>query len=126
MKLYHCKNARSLRPLWALEALGLDYQLINLGFPPRVKNPEFLSVNPLGTVPAFIDDDISDNEIVLTESTAICQYLADKYSEKRNNNADDINAKSIALSPSHPEYGEYLNWLHRSDTTFTFPLAIFL
>src|ERR1051325_5381217 len=26
MKLYHCKNARSLRPLWALEELGLDYE----------------------------------------------------------------------------------------------------
>ena len=75
-------------------------------------------------MPAFIDNisDNNTNEIVLTESTAICQYLADKY----DNISDNNKSKNISLSPSHPEYGEYLNWLHRSDTTFTFPQAIFL
>ena len=34
MKLYHCKDARSFRALWALEELGLDYELINMEFPP--------------------------------------------------------------------------------------------
>lgn len=130
MKLYHCKDARSLRVLWTLEALGLDYQLINLGFPPRIKNPEFLSITPLGTVPAFIDNsdnnvnDSSDNEITLTESTAICQYLVDKYNDKNDSALNP--SENIGLSPSHPEYGEYLNWLHRSDTTFTFPQALIL
>ena len=33
MKLYHCADARSLRPLWALEEMGLDYELINMEFP---------------------------------------------------------------------------------------------
>ena len=32
MKLYHCINARSLRPLWALEEMGLDYELIKVHF----------------------------------------------------------------------------------------------
>ena len=35
MKLYHCLNARSLRPLWALEEMGLAYELITMAFPPR-------------------------------------------------------------------------------------------
>ena len=35
MKLYHCKDARSLRPLWCLEEMGIDYELINMEFPPR-------------------------------------------------------------------------------------------
>ena len=36
LKLYHCKGARSLRPLWMLEELGLSYELHVLPFPPRV------------------------------------------------------------------------------------------
>jgi len=35
LKLWHCHNARSLRPLWALEEMGLDYELELLPFPPR-------------------------------------------------------------------------------------------
>ena len=49
MKLYHCHNARSLRPLWALEELGLDYELVNMPFPPRAGYPGYLAINPLGT-----------------------------------------------------------------------------
>ena len=39
MKLYHCKDARSLRPLWTLEEMGLEYELINMEFPPRFTYP---------------------------------------------------------------------------------------
>ena len=53
LTLYHCMSARSFRPLWALEELGLSYQLVMLPFPPRVKAPEYLTVNPLGTVPGL-------------------------------------------------------------------------
>ena len=38
MKLWHCAGARSLRPLWALEEMGLDYELEVLPFPPRMLN----------------------------------------------------------------------------------------
>ena len=110
MKLYHCRDARSLRPLWLLEELSLDYELINLPFPPRVKQKEFLAINPSGTVPAF-----EDNGLLITESVAICQYVADKYG-----------AGKLTLPIEHKEYGNYLNWLHRSDTTFTFPQTLVL
>jgi len=110
LKLYHCKDARSLRPLWALEELGLPYELVNMPFPPRVKEKGYLDINPLGTVPTLLDGDLT-----LTESTAICQYLAEKYQPN-----------ALTLSVQHAEYGDYLNWLHRSDTTFTFPQALIL
>ncbi|MGC4051645.1 MAG: glutathione S-transferase [Paludibaculum sp.] len=48
--LYHCANARSFRPLWTLEELGLPYRLAMLPFPPRVRAPDYLEVNPLGAV----------------------------------------------------------------------------
>ncbi len=49
--LHHCVSARSLRPLWMLEELGLPYQLRMLAFPPRVHARPYLGLNPLGTVP---------------------------------------------------------------------------
>ena len=52
MKLWHCKDARSFRVLWALEELGLPYELELLPFPPRWLKPEYLELNPLGTIPS--------------------------------------------------------------------------
>ena len=110
MKLWHCNNARSLRALWALEEMGLDYELVILPFPPRVLQPDYLKVNPLGTVPYFVDGDAH-----LTESTGICHYLVEKYGQKE-----------FRLQPNHPEYGAYLNWLYHSDATLTFPQTLVL
>src|SRR5580658_1101978 len=73
--LYHCTDARSFRPLWALEEIGLPYRLEMLPFPPRFLKREYLAINPLGTIPLLID-----GETRMTESAAICQYLGDRYS----------------------------------------------
>lgn len=110
MKLYHCHNSRSVRPLWALEEMGLDYELVVMEFPPRTEYPGYLDINPLGTVPTFIDGDVT-----MTESTAICQYLVDKFGPH-----------PIGVTSDEPQYGDYLNWLHRSDATLTFPQALVL
>ena len=110
MKLFHCSNSRSLRPLWCLEEMGLDYELEIMPFPPRFEREGYLDINPLGTVPAF-----TDGGITLTESTGICQYLVQKYGPT-----------PLVVTSGEPEYGDFLNWLHRSDATFTFPLALIL
>ena len=110
MKLYHCADARSLRPLWALEELGADYELVNMAFPPRATYPGYLNINPLGTVPTFVDGDIT-----LTESTGICHYLGEKFAPT-----------DLRVDPSEPAYGAYLNWMYRSDATRTFPQTIVL
>lgn len=108
MKLWHCSGARSLRPLWALEEMGLPYEVEILPFPPRMFNREYLAVNSLGTVPYFVDGDTE-----MTESAGICQYLVDRYQQY-----------DFGLRPEHAEYGAYLNWLHHSDATLTFPQTI--
>ena len=110
MKLYHCPNARSVRPLWTLEEMGLDYELEVMPFPPRTEVEGYLEINPLGTVPTLID-----GELTMTESTGICQYLVDRYGPT-----------PLGVTVNEPEYGDYLNWLHRSDSTYTFPQAIVL
>lgn len=108
--LYHCMNARSFRVLWALEELGLDYELVVLPFPPRIFKKEYLSINPLGTIPAFFD-----GETFMTESSAIAQYLAERHGRgKLNVPVDDA------------RYGAYLDWLHFGEATLTFPQTLVL
>jgi len=110
IKLYHCHGARSMRPLWTLEEMGLDYELITLPFPPRYLHREYLEINPLGTVPCMNDGDVH-----MTESAGISQYLVDTYGPT-----------PLKVDTDDPEYGAYLNWLHRSDATLTFPQTLVL
>ncbi|WP_337189235.1 glutathione S-transferase family protein [Phenylobacterium sp.] len=110
IELWHCPDARSFRPLWALEELGLNYRLHLLPFPPRVREPAYLEVNPLGTIPAM-----RDGETFMTESSAIVQYLATRYGPS-----------DLAVGVDDPAYGAWLNWLHFGEATLTFPQTLVL
>ena len=110
LHLHHCVSARSFRPLWMLEELQLPYTLHMLPFPPRALARSFLELNPLGTVPLLVQ-----GEVRMTESAAMCQYLAATHPEA-----------GLDVAPTHPAYGEYLNWLHMSDATLTFPQTLVL
>ncbi|UCE30131.1 MAG: glutathione S-transferase family protein [Burkholderiales bacterium] len=110
LKLYHCHNARSLRPLWTIEEMGLECELVKLPFPPRVHAKEYLQVNPLGTVPTLIDGDVH-----MTESAAICHYLVERYGPT-----------PLAVRPDERDWPDYLNWLYRADATLTFPQTVVL
>lgn len=120
-KLWHCKGSRSIRPLWTLEEMGLSYELEVMDFPPRFLQPGYTDINPIGTVPFFIDSGSEDNQhdqenaVKMTESSAICRYLVDKYGPT-----------DLAVMPEERAYGDYLNWLYRSDATLTFPQTIVL
>jgi glutathione S-transferase len=108
--LYHCANTRSFRALWALEEIGLDYELKMLPFPPRFLAREYLEINPLGTIPCLID-----GETRMTESSAICLYLAERY-----------RAAELTVATDEPAYGAYLNGLFFGEATLTFPQTIVL
>ena len=110
IELYHCHDARSFRALWALEEMSLPYRLHVLPFPPRVLRPEYLEQNPLGTIPLMIDGDVR-----MTESAAITEYLATRYGPT-----------PLAVTANEPDYGLWLDWLHRSEATLTFPQTIVL
>lgn len=107
--LWHCADARSFRALWALEELSLPYELKLLPFPPRVLSPEYLQVNPLGTIPFFVD-----GATRMTESSAIVQYLAVKH------------GGPLLVEPADPAYGAWLNWLYLGEATLTFPQTLVL
>jgi glutathione S-transferase len=108
--LYHCHAARSFRPLWMLEEMGLPYDLKMLPFPPRVFAKEYLALNPLGTIPLMID-----GETRMTESSGICHYLGTKYGPT-----------PLIVGEVEPAYGAFLNWMYFSDATLTFPQTLVL
>ena len=108
--LYHCDGARSFRPLWMLEELGLPYELKMLPFPPRVLAKDYLALNPLGTIPLMVD-----GATKMTESSGICHYLGTKYGPS-----------SLIVGVDEPAYGAFLNWMYFSDATLTFPQTLVL
>jgi glutathione S-transferase len=108
--LYHCVNARSFRPLWMLEELGVPYELRMLPFPPRAHRREYLQENPLGTIPLLVDGPTR-----MTESAAICHYLGVRHGPT-----------PLVVEPSEPDYGAYLNFLHQGEATLTFPQTLVL
>jgi glutathione S-transferase len=110
IELWHCPDARSFRVLWALEELGIPYELHLLPFPPRMRAPEYLQVNPLGTIPAM-----RDGETFMTESAAIVQYLATRHAPN-----------DLVVLVQDPAYGAWLNWLHFGEATLTFPQTLVL
>lgn len=108
--LYHSPNARSFRALWMLEELRLPYRLELVAFPPRARQKDYLDLNPLGTVPLLID-----GETRMTESSAICEYLAARYGDG-----------GLSIAASDPDYGRYLNALYYGEATLTFPQTLVL
>jgi glutathione S-transferase len=112
LTLYHSPQSRSIRPRWLLEEIGAPYEvkLIRLEAGDQ-KSPEYLKLNPNGTVPTLVDGDL-----VLWESAAICQYLADKFPEH-----------GLAPAVGTPQRGTYYQWIHYAMSTLEPPaITIFL
>jgi glutathione S-transferase len=109
-QLHHCVSARSFRALWILEELQQPYELLMLPFPPRALARGYLELNPLGTVPL-----LRHGAARLTESAAICEYLAALHPQQ-----------DLSVGAQENDFAAYLNWLHMSDATLTFPQTLVL
>jgi glutathione S-transferase len=67
-------NTRDLRVLWALEEMGLPYEIVGMDHPNHdLDSASYRALNPFGQIPA-----IDDDGVVVTESGAILLYLARK------------------------------------------------
>ena len=97
MKLYWAPRTRSARGLWILEEAGIDYdlELVTLGDTGRETPEEFREASPMGKVPALVDGDVR-----MSESSAICLYIADRYSPG-----------NLAPAIDDPLRGKFLYWL---------------
>jgi glutathione S-transferase len=101
--VHHLNNSRSQRVLWALEELGVPYEVKQYERDPKTNlAPASLkNIHPLGKSPV-----ITDGKITVAESGAIIEYLAQTYGQK-----DFI---PEAQSEAHRQY---LYWLHFSEGT---------
>ena len=108
--LYTSAGSRGLRATWAAEEGGVDIGLELLPFPPRYQAPEYLGLNPLGTVPLLVE-----GETRMTESCAIAHYLATKSSDP-----------SLVVAPREGDYPAYLDFTYHADATITFPQTVFM
>jgi glutathione S-transferase len=68
-------NTRDLRVLWALEEMGLPYEVVGMDHPNHdLDSPSYRALNPFGQIPV-----IDDDGVVVSESGAILLYLARKH-----------------------------------------------
>lgn len=97
MKLYWAPQTRSTRAVWMLEEAGVDYAIetIDIRAEDRQDSVEFRAASPMGKVPA-----IRDGEVAMSESAAICLYVADRYSSGVLAPAADDSAR-----------GKFLYWM---------------
>jgi glutathione S-transferase len=79
MKLYWSPRSRSFSSLWLMEETGVAYERVLTDISTGAqKTLEFLTVNPMGKVPA-----LQDGEATLAEASAICAYVAERYPEAK-------------------------------------------
>ena len=96
--VHHLENSQSIRILWLLEELGVDYNIKHYARDKRTSlaSPEFKKLHLVGTSPI-----ITDGDLVLPESNAIIQYILDKFGDH-----------GLVPEVGSPERISYLYWLH--------------
>lgn len=78
---------------WMLEEVGASYRTEIVEYGPAMKTPDYLALNPMGKVPA-----VRYGDVVVTETPAICVWLADSFPE-------------AGLAPPPGQRGAYYRWL---------------
>lgn len=98
--LHHCHQTRSMRTLWLLGELGVNFKLVVYPFDQTLKSDQYLTVHPVGRVPALqIDGEI------MFESGAITEYLCERFP-----------AAGMGRLPGDPDRMDWLNWVHFAET----------
>jgi len=104
--VYSAPNTRAIRVIWVLEEIGAKAEIKSMPYPPRKHAPDYFAVNPTGMVPLLID-----GEVRLSESMAICDYLATKH------------GSPLVVPPDDPERPQFLQWLWYGESTLMTPLS---
>ena len=89
--------SRSLRVIWALEELGLEYHVRPVNLRKRMEDAEFMAINPAGFLPAMQDGDIA-----MVDSIAILEYLIARYDS----------GGILAPKPDDSRFALYQQFLH--------------
>ena len=100
IRLHHCHQTRSMRSLWLLHELGVDFEVVEHGFDKSLRSLEYLALNPAGRVPALEIDGR-----VLWESGAITEYLCERFPEG-----------GLGRAVGESERADWLIWVHFAET----------
>jgi len=110
--LHHLDDSRSQRVLWALEELGLAYDVVRYERDPltRLAPAGLKAVHPLGKSPVLVD-----GTRTVAESGAILDYLVRRHGKGR-------------LSPRRDSelFDDYVHWLHYGEASAMLPLMLLL
>ncbi|MCU4436313.1 glutathione S-transferase [Acinetobacter bereziniae] len=98
--LHHLDQSRSLRIIWALEELGLEYEIKHYKrLPTFAAPPELKAVHPLGKSPVLTDGDLT-----IAESAVILDYLQTNYDTQNQ------------FKPQKPQdLMQYNYWMHYAE-----------
>ena len=100
MLLHYAQNSRAVRVAWLLEELNIKYNVKKYNLADKeLREEAYIKLNPLGRVPV-----LEDNEVVISESGAIIQYILSKYG--KNKFIPDTGSK---------EFPYYLQWFHYAE-----------
>lgn len=91
--LYTNPMSRGRIARWMMEEIGRPYRAVVLDYGTTMKEPAFTAINPMGKVPCLVH-----GETVVTETAAICAYMAEAFPE-------------AGLAPTAAERGAYYRWL---------------
>jgi len=107
--LHHLNASRSLRILWLLEEMGIDYQLIRYqrDSVSHLAPDSLKKIHPLGKSPV-----IEFEGQVLAESGAIVEYLIRRF------------ASDLEPEFSSPDYMQYLQWIHFAESSAMVPVLL--
>jgi len=118
MKLYSMAGACSLVDHIALQWSGLDFE-VEMVTRAQIKEPEFLKINPVGSVPALVDGDL-----VITQNLAILYYICAKAPNSGINGGSDLAVQtqvyrwlSLLNSDVHPTFKPLFGaWAYLGET----------
>lgn len=109
LTLHHLNYSRSIRVLWLLEELGIEYDLVKYARDANFRAPaELKAIHPLGKAPVIVDGDLT-----LAESAAILTYIDRRYGDGRFSPPVDTDAAAI-----HDE------WLQYVESSAAFPIMM--
>ena len=100
LTVHHLGISQSERIVWLCEELGIDYTLKRYArrADNRLAPDDYKALHPMGIAPV-----ITDGDLVLGESGAICDYLCARHGGGR-----------LTPGPSDPDFADHLFWFHWS------------
>ncbi len=102
LTLYALTQSRAQRIAWLLELLQADYQvqMIERDKESKLAPAHLREIHPLGKSPI-----IQDNDVIIAESGAICEYLLAKFDTEQR----------LQITPEHADFWAYRQWVHYAE-----------